>query len=110
LNLNIPTFPRRYFAMSLPTHSLESTAAPAPQPLSTLGRGEGRVVQVEAEAADAARLKALGICVGRRVLIVQAGDPLIVKVVGSRVGLSARLAAGVFVVAAAESAGSTTAA
>jgi Fe2+ transport system protein FeoA len=96
--------------MSLPTHSLESAAAPAPQPLSTLLHGEGRVVQVEAEAADAARLKALGICVGRRVLIVQAGDPLIVKVVGSRVGLSARLAAGVFVVAADVSAGATTAA
>jgi Fe2+ transport system protein FeoA len=94
--------------MSLPTHSLESAAAPTP--LSALGRGEGRVVRVEAEAADAARLKALGICMGRRVLVVQAGDPLIVKVVGSRVGLSARLAAGVFVVAADASADSMTAA
>ncbi|MBA3485451.1 MAG: ferrous iron transport protein A [Pirellulales bacterium] len=103
--------------MSLPTrqsdpadHAQPEAAAPAPQPLSTLRCGEGRVVQVEAEAADASRLKALGICIGRRVLVVQAGDPLIVKVVGSRVGLSARLAAGVFVVAADASAGATTAA
>jgi len=39
----------------------------------------------------------MGICVGRQVQLVQAGDPLIVRVLGTRVGLSARLAAGVVV-------------
>lgn len=81
-----------------------------PRSLSTLPGGEGRVVRVDVEPADAARLKALGICVGRRVQVVQAGDPLIVRVVGARVGLSAQLAAGVFVVAADASTGATAAA
>ena len=66
-------------------------------PLSQLGSREARVVSVSAEADDAVRLMALGICVGRRVEIVQAGDPMIVRVVGARVGLSARLAAHVLV-------------
>jgi Fe2+ transport system protein FeoA len=37
-------------------------------------------------------LKSLGICVGRRVQLAKVGDPLIVRVLGTRVGLSARLA------------------
>ena len=56
-----------------------------------------RVVCVSADSDDAARLMAMGLCVGRRVRMVRAGDPLIVSVVGARVGLSARLAAGVLV-------------
>ncbi len=38
------------------------------------------------------RLKALGICIGRQVELVKRGDPLIVRVYGSRLGISARLA------------------
>ncbi|MCC6492201.1 MAG: ferrous iron transport protein A [Pirellulales bacterium] len=56
-----------------------------------------RIVRVEAPAADAARLNALGVCVGRRLSVVKPGDPMIVRVVGARVGLSARLAAAVWV-------------
>jgi Fe2+ transport system protein FeoA len=56
-----------------------------------------RVVRVAANADDAARLMAMGLCVSRRVQLVKAGDPLIVTVVGARIGLSARLAAGVLV-------------
>ncbi len=56
-----------------------------------------RVERVDADCDDAARLKAMGVCVGRRLSVVQNGDPLIVCVVGSRVGISARLAASVFV-------------
>jgi Fe2+ transport system protein FeoA len=55
------------------------------------------VVEVVAEADDAVRLKSLGVCVGRRVQLAKGGDPLIVRVLGARVGLSARLAAGVVV-------------
>jgi Fe2+ transport system protein FeoA len=38
------------------------------------------------------RLKTLGVCLGRRVELVKGGDPLILKVFGSRLGLSAALA------------------
>jgi len=38
------------------------------------------------------RLKTLGVCLGRRVELVKRGDPLILKVFGSRLGLSASLA------------------
>jgi Fe2+ transport system protein FeoA len=55
------------------------------------------VTDLTAVDGDAVRLKSLGICVGRRVQLVQAGDPLIVRVLGTRVGLSARLAASVAV-------------
>jgi Fe2+ transport system protein FeoA len=55
------------------------------------------VTDVAVDPADAVRLKSLGICVGRRVQLVKGGDPLVVRVLGARVGLSARLACGVFV-------------
>jgi Fe2+ transport system protein FeoA len=51
-----------------------------------------RVLAVDADSDDAVRLKSLGICVGRRVQLAKGGDPLIVRVLGTRVGLSARLA------------------
>lgn len=56
-----------------------------------------RVARVDADCNDAARLKAMGVCVGRRLSLVQTGDPLIICVVGSRVGISGRLAEKVFV-------------
>ena len=34
----------------------------------------------------------MGVCVGRRLMLVRPGDPMIVKVLGSRIGISARLA------------------
>ncbi len=51
------------------------------------------VSSVEAGDEDTQRLKTLGVCVGRRVELVRVGDPLIVKIFGSRLGLSAELAA-----------------
>ncbi|HUI07060.1 MAG TPA: FeoA family protein [Verrucomicrobiae bacterium] len=48
--------------------------------------------RVEAEDDSMDRLKALGICIGRQVELVKRGDPLIVRVFGSRLGISARLA------------------
>lgn len=56
-----------------------------------------RVKEVRVDADDAVRLKSLGICIGRRVQLVKGGDPLVVRVLGARVGMSARLAQGVFV-------------
>lgn len=55
------------------------------------------VLEVRAEADDAARLKAMGLCVGRRVQLVQQGDPLILRAIGMRIGLSQRLAECIFV-------------
>jgi Fe2+ transport system protein FeoA len=67
-------------------------------------------VRVEADGDDVARLMALGICIGRRVEVVRAGDPMIVRVVATRVGLSARLAAGVYVAVGEQAAPETNAA
>jgi Fe2+ transport system protein FeoA len=52
--------------------------------------------RIESEGEDIQRLKTLGICVGRRVEIVRAGDPLIVRVFGSSIGMSAELASHVW--------------
>lgn len=50
------------------------------------------VRRIETETEDIQRLKTLGICVGRRIEVVKGGDPLIVRVFGSRLGISASLA------------------
>jgi Fe2+ transport system protein FeoA len=55
------------------------------------------VRSVTTEDEDTQRLKTLGVCVGRRLELVRAGDPLILKIFGSRLGLSAELAARVTV-------------
>jgi Fe2+ transport system protein FeoA len=53
----------------------------------------GTVLEVLADDEDVDRLKAMGICEGRKVMLVRRGDPLILRVLGSRIGVSARLAA-----------------
>jgi len=50
------------------------------------------VRRIETDGDDVQRLKTLGICVGRRLEVVRTGDPLIVRIFGSRLGLSASLA------------------
>lgn len=54
------------------------------------------VRRIETESEDIQRLKMLGICIGRRVEIIKPGDPLIVRVFGSRLGISASLASHVW--------------
>jgi Fe2+ transport system protein FeoA len=51
------------------------------------------VCSIDKDDDESRRLKTLGVCVGRRVELVHPGDPLILKVFGSRLGLSAGLAA-----------------
>jgi len=58
----------------------------------------GTVVKVTADNEDAERLKAMGLCMDREVMLVKPGDPLILRVVGTRIGISARLASTVQVV------------
>lgn len=50
------------------------------------------VRSIETDDEDTQRLKTLGVCVGRRVELVRAGNPLILRVFGSRLGVSAELA------------------
>jgi len=54
------------------------------------------VRRIETDGDDVQRLKTLGICVGRRLEVVRSGDPLVVRVFGSRLGLSASLASRVW--------------
>ena len=61
--------------------------------------GTVREVQAGDDATD--RLKAMGVCEGRKVMVVRKGDPLILRVLGSRIGVSARLASRVRVEACA---------
>lgn len=75
-----------------------SEAAPQLVLLSALPAGaHARVAQLNAHSDDLRRLQALGVCVGRRLQLVKTGDPMIISVVGARIGLSARLAAEVLV-------------
>jgi len=50
------------------------------------------VRSISTDDEDTQRLKTLGVCVGRRIELVRAGNPLILKVFGSRLGISAELA------------------
>ena len=52
----------------------------------------GVIAHVDDEDSSAERLKAMGVCAGRKVEVVKQGHPLILRVLGSRLGLSARLA------------------
>jgi ferrous iron transport protein A len=51
------------------------------------------VRSIATDDEDTQRLKTLGVCVGRRVEVARAGNPLILKIFGSRLGVSAELAA-----------------
>jgi Fe2+ transport system protein FeoA len=53
---------------------------------------KSRVDAVSAIEEDAARLTGMGVCRGREVTILKIGDPIILRVYGSRVAMSARLA------------------
>lgn len=55
------------------------------------------VRRIDSDGEDIARLKTLGICAGRQVELVKTGDPMIVRVFNSRLGMSATLASNVWV-------------
>jgi Fe2+ transport system protein FeoA len=67
--------------------------SPAPSLSELPAGGCGRVVSVELSGVDLERLEVMGLCFGRTLCVVKAGDPLIVRVLGSRIGLAAALAA-----------------
>jgi len=61
-------------------------------------RNCGLVVKVDAAAEDGKRLMAMGVCEGRIIKLEQAGDPMILQVMGSRLGVSKRLGTTVSVI------------
>jgi Fe2+ transport system protein FeoA len=67
------------------------------QPVShlvSLPRGaSARVVDLEVDGLDRERLEVMVLCAGRTVEVVKTGDPMIVRVLGTRIGLAGRLAA-----------------
>jgi Fe2+ transport system protein FeoA len=83
----------------IPQGSADGGPPPGARPLDECEPGHcGRVCEVAAGGAEADQLMAMGVCAGRRVQVVKHGDPLILRVLGSRIGVSARLAARVIVV------------
>lgn len=62
--------------------------------LSELHVGQvGLIVQIDEEDQEQAnRLKALGLCTGRRIELLKQGNPMILRVLGTRLGLAKRLA------------------
>jgi ferrous iron transport protein A len=77
-----------------------TTTSPRPAPETRLDALPPRqcavVRRIETDGDDMQRLKTLGICVGRRLEVMRTGDPLIVCIFGSRLGLSASLASRVW--------------
>jgi Fe2+ transport system protein FeoA len=68
-------------------------------PLDRVEAGHcGLVHEVQAGDTEIEQLQAMGVCAGRKVMLVKTGDPMILKVLGSRIGVSARLASWVMVV------------
>ncbi len=59
-------------------------------------RACGMVGFLTAADDEVVRLKAMGVCVGRRIEVIQQGDPLIIRAFGSRIGISIRVARHVF--------------
>lgn len=81
----------------------QPSAPPPPRAASVIPlhelppQGCAVVHHVEASDDDMHRLMTMGICIGRRIELVQKGDPMILRVFGSRLGVSRRLAERVLV-------------
>ncbi|MCA9085014.1 MAG: ferrous iron transport protein A [Planctomycetaceae bacterium] len=61
--------------------------------LSTVNSsGHFRCLDIEGTGDAVVRLKQMGICSGRLLKVVQAGDPMVLLAVGTRIGVSRKLA------------------
>lgn len=90
-------------AMTTNAESCPHSAPPARVSLAELGRGaRGRLAAAELERADCELLHALGLTDQCLLRVCQPGDPCIVQVRTTRIGLSQRLAEKLLVVPAAE--------
>jgi Fe2+ transport system protein FeoA len=71
---------------------------PPAEPLAGLPQGAcGRILSVGVPALDLERLEVMGLCEGRFVQVIKQGNPMIVRVLGTRIGLAAELARAVHV-------------
>jgi Fe2+ transport system protein FeoA len=50
------------------------------------------VHKIESDDVAIQQLKAMGLCFGRQLEVIRHGNPLIIRLLGSRVGVSARVA------------------
>ena len=75
----------------------ELTDNPFARTLAELKTGECAIIREVKNRDDHQRLLAMGVCEGRLVELIMPGDPLILKVFGSRIGISGRLAEGITV-------------
>ncbi len=66
-------------------------------PLASVLPGSFICTAIDDSSLSPARMKSLGICVGRPLELLSVGDPMILRVCGSSVGLSRQLAAAVTV-------------
>jgi len=74
-----------------------TSTSPGPVRLDELPSQTDAIVRgLDPECEDIDRLQTLGVCTGRKIRIIKIGDPLIIKIYGSRIGLSASLAAHVW--------------
>jgi len=60
--------------------------------LPDLPKGSCGLITEVQNVDELSRLQSMGVCIGRRVEVIKTGDPLIIRVFGSRIGLSARMA------------------
>ncbi|MCD0460310.1 FeoA family protein [Roseiconus lacunae] len=60
--------------------------------LSVVNKGLYQCIEVDASGQNATRLKRLGICSGRVLELVGDGDPMVLQIGNTRIGLSRQLA------------------
>jgi ferrous iron transport protein A len=85
--------PRKALASGSLAAQGEDAEGPCLIPLEALQLGQcGLVRHLELNESDDKRLRTMGICPGRRVWLVRRGDPMVLKVMGTRIGLAAVLA------------------
>ncbi len=71
---------------------MSSVQVSGPVLLSEAGPGRYRCDRIEAVGQNAIRLKRLGICDGREFELIGHGDPMVLRIGESRIGLSRQLA------------------
>jgi len=80
-------------ASALQSRSLVMKNRAAQLPLHKLPSGTRAVVErIDGADAGIQRLMAMGLCVGREVEVVRQGNPLILRMLGARIGVSGRVA------------------
>ena len=82
-----------------------TTTAPTPVALSTLRSGAiARFHEARLDADSCRLLRALGLVASSELRLCKSGEPCIIQVRATRLGLSKRVAAGIFVIPRAEDA------